>query len=173
VPKADYWLSVTAKHDRPGPVEVGVYVNGFPWKSMVLTANDNGYRTHTVGLLNHFSAATITFKFLQDRFEGYDGDDVDRNLYIDSWTISTNQSAPTGVGGAGRADNPGEEMLPYLNSIIREVLGPEHVNPATWHFYAKRLSARVDSPQSIISIERLIDVMLYWQSVNPARPRGS
>ena len=173
VPKGDYWLSLTAKHDRPGPVDVGVYVNGFPWKSVTLNANDNGYRTHTLGRLNHFSNATITFKFLQDRFEGYGLEDIDRNLYLDYWTLSTRQNTPSGVGGAGRSDNPGEEMLPFLNSIIREELGPEHVNPDIWQFYARRLVAKVDSPQSIISIERLLDVMQYWRGVRPENPRGS
>lgn len=89
VARGTYYLEVHAKHDKPGPVNMVVYLNNKAWKVVKLDKNDNKYRTHRLGLLKNFSGGTIRFRLLNDTFDKKDpaNTDKDRNLHIDWWRL--------------------------------------------------------------------------------------
>jgi hypothetical protein len=184
--RADYWLDIRARHDRPGPVDLAVYVNNTAWKVIRLDRADNQFRTHRVGLLRDFTSATIQFRLLNDDFDRADpaNEDKDRNLFIDWWRLTTDDSAPaneparpvSGMGGGSTASSgtrsAGWQLLPELNRIVREELGAEFVTVDTWRYYAQRLAAPTNHRASIQTEAHLRTVMRYWQGVQPDRPRG-
>lgn len=178
VPLRDYWLFLNAKHDFPGPVDIGIYINGWPWKAARLDKNDNKYRTHAIGRLRNFAGGTIRFRFLKDKFDLSDptNEQKDRNLFIDWWALSTGNTVPLGVGGSGGRrviTSSGQYLMPGLNQIIREELGDQHVNFDIWKYYAHRLVAQPTASEAINSELRLRHIMRYWHQVSPNHPRGS
>lgn len=91
VPADNYWLDVRVKHDRPGPVKMAVYLNNRAWQVIALTKADNKYYTHRLGLLRNFRQGTIRFRLLNDTFDRRQPSDEekDRNLFIESWRLTT------------------------------------------------------------------------------------
>lgn len=89
VPLTNYWLEMTVKDDRPGPVKVGIDLNGKRWKTVTLNKNDNKYRTVRVGMLRRFKSGTIRFTLLNDTFDRKNParPSTDRNFEIDSWRL--------------------------------------------------------------------------------------
>ena len=175
VPRSNYWLYINAKHDKPGPVDVAIYVNNRAWKVIRLDKNDNRYRTHRVGRLRNFANATIRFRFLNDVWDANDPNNAnkDRNLHVDWWALSENSKQPAVTNKKfSPKQSAGIQILPRLNSIIREELGPQHINLDIWHFYAKRLTIVPTALESIQTEDHLRKVMRYWKGANPSRPRG-
>lgn len=177
VSRGDYWLYINAKHDRPGPVDVAVYLNNRAWKVVRLDKNDDRYRTHRIGLLRQFSGGVIRFRFLNDIYDKSDptNEAKDRNLHIASWGLTTDPSrlpvakTSRAVGG-GRSQ--GWEVLPRLNQVIREELGSRFVVLDIWRYYAHRLTTKPTNREAIQSEAHLRNVMRYWKNVSPLRPRG-
>lgn len=178
VPRDSYWLYVNVKHDKPGPVDMAVYLNNKAWKVIRLDKNDNRYRTHRVGLLRNFAGGTIRFRFLNDVYDrsAPTNEARDRNLYIASWGLTTDASRlpikktiSRGVGGGWLG---GVILLPRLNQIIREELGRQFVTFDIWKYYASRLTALNRAREYIGSEDHLRNVMKYWKGVRPSRPRG-
>ena len=178
VPRDSYWLYVNAKHDKPGPVDMAVYINNKAWKVIRLEKQDNRYRTHRVGLLRNFTGGTIRFRFLNDVYDKADptNEAKDRNLHIASWGLTTDASrlpllntVSKGVGGGatGRV-----ALLPRLNQINREELGRQFVTFDIWKYYAARLTIPSTTRESIRSEAHLRNVMRYWKGVRANRPRG-
>lgn len=101
IARGNYWLEIHAKHDKPGPVQVAIDVNGKLWKKITLTGNDNKYRTTRVGLLRNFAGATIRFRLLNDVYDKKNptNADKDRNLSIEYWRL-VGQSGISQVAGA-------------------------------------------------------------------------
>lgn len=184
VAKNNYYLDVHARHDRPGPVKVAVYLNNRAWKVIVLNKNDNQYRTHRLGQLRNFSGGTIRFRLINDVYDRNDpaNGDKDRNLHVDWWRLTTDPSAvsapealrsPTRpVGGGTTARSPGWDILPRLNDITKEELGARHVTPTVWQYYATRLTVPSNHKASIQAESELRTVMKYWRGVRPSQPYG-
>lgn len=168
----NYWLYLNAKHDIPHPVDVAVYLNNRPWKAIRLDKGDNRYRSHAIGQLKNFRGGKVRFRFLKDKFDGVQPD-LDRNLHIDWWGLTPNQSRVPIAAGLSSRRTAGQILLPRLNQIVREELGPQHVNRDIWHFYARRLVLPARDHASIQTELRLRQVMRYWKSINPSIPRGS
>jgi hypothetical protein len=173
-----YWLYVNVKHDRPGPVDMAVYLNDRAWKVIRLDKNDDRYWTHRVGLLRNFSGGTIRFRFLNDVYDKSDptNEAKDRNLHIASWGLTTDASrlplAKTVSRSVGGRATSGIVLLPGLNQVIREELGRQFVTLDIWKYYAVRLTASPKARESIRSEEQLRNVMQFWKGVRPSRPRG-
>lgn len=185
VAKNNYYLDLHARHDRPGPVKVAVYLNNRAWKVIVLDKNDNRYRTHRLGALRNFSGGTIRFRLLNDTYDRANptNADKDRNLHVDWWRLTTDPSAvsapealrsPTrAIGGSGTSSrSPGWDILPRLNDIIKEELGARYVTPTVWQYYATRLTVPANHKASIQAESELRTVMRYWRGVRPTRPYG-
>jgi hypothetical protein len=177
VVKDSYWLYVNVKHDKPGPVDMAVYLNDKAWKVLRLDKGDDRYRTHRVGLLRNFSGGTIRFRFLNDAYDKSDptNEAKDRNFHIASWGLTTDASrlpitkVTSNVGG-GRVGNI--TLLPRLNQVIREELGRGFVTFDIWKYYAARLTISPKAREAIRSDAQLRNVMKYWKGVRPSRPRG-
>ena len=185
VPADDYWLDIRAKHDRPGPVKLAIYINNKAWKVISLDKNDNRYRIHRVGLLRNFSRGNIRFRFLNDVYDKNNptNADTDRNLHIDWWRLTTGigSSVTASVPGTGGPSatatkksgrSKGWSLLPRLNSFIRSNLGPQHVTFNIWSYYARRLTISPSDRSSIQNQSQLESKMHYWRTVSPNRPRG-
>lgn len=177
VPRDNYWLYVNVKHDKPGPVDMAVYLNNKAWKVLRFDKNDNKYRTHRVGLLRNFSGGTIRFRFLNDTYDKSDPSNEvkDRNLHIASWGLTTDTTrlslANTVSTGIKRIVG-GVILMPRLNQIIREELGTQFVTFKIWRYYAVRLAALPGVRETIQSEDHLRNVMRYWKGVRPSNPRG-
>lgn len=173
-----YWLYVTARHDKPGPVQVAVYVDGQAWKVFALEAGDDQYRMHRIGLLRDFGGSEISFKFINDEFDrqNVSNEETDRNFFLDAWALSTDPNldrirAPYS-GLIKGTKTVGINLLPRLNTIIREELGAQFVSWDIWSYYAPRLVAQPGRREAIGTEDRLRTVMKFWRAVRPQRPRG-
>lgn len=178
VPAGNYWLDINAKHDRPGPVDVVVYLNNRAWKVIRLGLNDNVYRTHRVGLLKNFSGATVQFRPLTDKYDRANpaNEERDRNLHIDWWRLTTRADLTTermqsgAVGRSGRSR--GWNILPRLNQVVREELGQRFINFDLWRYYAQRLTAPADRRDAVQTEQHLRNIMRFWRGIRPDQPRG-
>ncbi|MGH9857525.1 MAG: hypothetical protein ACRD4B_06745, partial [Acidobacteriota bacterium] len=177
----DYWFDVRVKHDRPGPVHMAVYLNNRAWKVIKLNKADNKYYTHRVGKLRDFQGGTIRFRFINDTYDRSNSTNeaADRNLFVDWWRLTTDPNAPavaqkttvnTRAKGGGRS--AGWNLLPALNTYIRQELGAQHVNFATWQYYAWRLTLRTNHRAVVQTEVRLRTIMRYWKGANPTHPYG-
>jgi hypothetical protein len=81
----NYTLEMTARHDKPGPVRVAVYLNGKAWKTVVLDKNDDKYRTQQLGQLKNFKGGTIGFRIINPA--SHPLVDKDRSFYLDWWRL--------------------------------------------------------------------------------------
>lgn len=178
VPLGDYWLFLYAKHDRPGPVKLAVYLNNRAWKVIELAGNDDKYRVHRVGLLRGFRSGTIRFRLLNDAYDRSMPTDekTDRNLYIAAWGLNTDANRnPIVIAALSRATggpSASPALLPRLNQFIREELGAHFVNFDIWFYYAKRLTTLSTNRVFIGTESRLRNVMRFWRGVSPNQPRG-
>lgn len=178
VTRENYWLYITARHDRPEPVEVAVYMDGQAWKVLKMEQGDDKYRMHQVGLLRDFAGSEISFKFINDVYDRQNVTDegTDRNFFFDAWALSTDPNldrirAPYS-GMIKGAKTTGVKLLPRLNSIIREELGEKFVTWDIWSYYAPRLVAQPARREAIGTEDRLRTVMKFWRAAQPQRPRG-
>lgn len=178
VPAGHYWLDITAKHDRPGPVDIVIYLNNRAWKVIRLSQNDNVYRTHRVGLLKNFSGGTVQFRPLTDKFDRANpaNEERDRNLHIDWWRLTTvtdlttEQALSPARGSAARSR--GWNILPQLNQIVREELGPRFISFDAWRYYARRLTAPLYERDAVQTEQHLRNIMRFWRGVRPDQPLG-
>lgn len=182
-PADNYYLDVQVKHDKPGPVDMVVYLNNRPWKVIRLDKADNKYRVHRLGQLRNFKGATISFRMRQgtDMFDRTNPiEDNDRNLFIEWWRLTnqntplTTQTAPTGTGGGTTRTtrSTGQNLLPNLNSYIEQELGKQHINFPTWQYYAWRLTVPASHPASIGDETELRSVLKFWKGAQPQKPYG-
>lgn len=176
VPRGDYWLDVNAKHDRPGPVDMAIYLNNRAWKVIRLGLNDNAFRTHRVGRLRNFAGGKIHFRMLTDQYDRSNpgNEETDRNLHIDWWRLTTKDelAVTASARGTGTA-RTGLSILRHLNQIIREEVGPQFVNFDTWRYYARRLTAPNSRPEAIETEGHLRNILRFWRGVQPNLPRGN
>lgn len=89
VPRGRYLLELRAQHDRPAPVRIAVLVNGKTWKIVEFTKSNGKFETIPVGILQDFSGARISLRFLNDffdrpRFLATQDERFDRNGFIDA-----------------------------------------------------------------------------------------
>ncbi|MBI4022000.1 MAG: hypothetical protein HY372_01460 [Candidatus Andersenbacteria bacterium] len=178
VPAGNYWLDINAKHDRPGPVDIVVYLNNQAWKVIRLSRNDNVYRTHRIGLLKNFSGAAIQFRPLTDTFDRHNPTDEnrDRNLNIDWWRLTTETNLTTDrlliPAKDGHDRSRGWHILPRLNQIVREELGQRFISFDLWRYYARRLTSPIYERDAVQTEQHLRNIMRFWRGVRPDQPQG-
>ncbi|MBI4021765.1 MAG: hypothetical protein HY372_00225 [Candidatus Andersenbacteria bacterium] len=180
VPAGNYRFLLTAKHDRPGPVDIAIFVNNRLVKIVRLDKNDNAYRTHEALKLNNFSGGTIRFQFRNDAFDRRHptAAEADRNAYIDKWALTTAPAAPAKTTVSPQAvsrdgsRSAGWSILPNLNTYIERLLGRQFITFDIWQYYARRLTLPTNSPAAIQTVGKLEDVMRFWQGTRPRQPRG-
>jgi len=179
VPLEDFWFYIVARHDKPTPVKLAIYLNGKAWKVVTLDKGNNSYELIRVGVLRNFRGGVIGFRLTNDVFDrgNPNNEELDRNAFIDAWALSTDPNLKqiavgSGKVAAGRKVGSGKALLPHLNQITREMLGPQFVNWDIWSYYAARLVAAGNRPEAITTRDDLNTKITFWRYARPARPRG-
>lgn len=165
------------KHDVPGPVRTRVTANKRHLNTVEWEKGNRTYERQPIGVVSR-GTSVLSVKVENDAWScspaqvvSGQTDTCDRDLFLRSLVLrpasNVTQTVSTPAAGGG-----GDVPLSSLNSVIREELGAQYVTPDIWQYYAQRLTAPAGSREAIQGRNQLADVMQYWKTVRPTRPRG-